>query len=161
MMLGHARAGDGHHGQQVLQADEVSGAGGEERELLGHPAEDPGGLGVEGNRVEFVLGALEHIQPACALSVLVVVILLVASPYLVRPGRQLSQSDDGDRHLGRKLGGIDPPAQDQDVGVEQALPGRLRCRVRASPRIGIAVLVVGGRVLVGAEAVQVASWRVA
>jgi hypothetical protein len=73
------------------------------------------------DRIELALGALEHVQPARALGMLVVITPLVAAQYLVRPGRQLGQRDGRDRYLRRQFAGIDPPAQDQDVRVEKPL----------------------------------------
>jgi hypothetical protein len=62
--------------------------------------------------------------------VLVVQVLLAVGADLVRPGGQFHEGDSADRHLVREFRGIDPAAQHQDVGVEQALPGRLRYRGR-------------------------------
>lgn len=59
---------------------------------------------------------------------------------------ELGQGDGGDRHLDGQFRGIDPLAQDADVGVEQTWA--------YSARIGVARLLLGRGVLTGPEGPQ-------
>ena len=74
------------------------------------------------------LSARWRISGRPALGALVVRSLLVVAPYLMRPGGQLRQGDGACRHRV----GIDP-SPDQDVGVEDALPGLLMVHMRCRP----------------------------
>jgi hypothetical protein len=87
--------------------------------------EDAGRFGAEGNRVELALSALQYFQASGALGVLVVHVLLAVATDFVRAGGQFRQRHGTDRHLVGQLTGIDPPAQDHDVRIEQALPRRI------------------------------------
>src|ERR1044072_7556608 len=138
--------GDGDNGEEVVQSSEVVGVGGEEGEAFGDgdsgdhqvgdptpwfastadpgradPAMDTGCFRVEGDGVELVLGALEDVHPPGAFSALVVIVLFLVPADFVRTRGQLGQGDGADRDLGGKLVGIDPPAQDHHIGVEESL----------------------------------------
>ncbi|EGJ77788.1 putative PilT protein domain protein [Streptomyces sp. Tu6071] len=145
-LVRHRRASDGDDGEESVQSLEVVGVGGEERKSLRHgdgsdhqvghpatglaaradhrgadPAVDAGGLRVERDGVELVLGTLEHIEAPGALGVFVVVALFLVAADLVGARGQLRQGDRCDRHLVRQLFGRDPFPQDHDVRVEEPL----------------------------------------
>jgi hypothetical protein len=158
LLVGDRGPGDRDDGHEAVQSPEVVGVGRVQREPFGDRAggdhevhgtaarlapgcDDGGGdapvdargLGVEGDRVELALGALQDLQAAGALGVLVVHVLLVVGADLVRAGGQLGEGDGADRHLLGQLGRVDPGAQDQDVGVEQALPRGLTAHTGSPP----------------------------
>src|ERR1700734_1520155 len=89
--------------------------------------------GVEGHRVEFVLGTLQYFQAPGAFGVLVVGVLIFVTADLMRAGRQFRERDGADCHLIGKLPRIDPAPQDQDIGVEDALPERFTAHTGCSP----------------------------
>src|SRR5215470_13982966 len=91
-LLRHLRAGDRGYGEQASESGEVARVRGEQRQAngdrggsdhqvgcpapgrssggyygRGHLAEGPGRLGVEWDRVELVLGSLQHVEPTGAL----------------------------------------------------------------------------------------------
>jgi hypothetical protein len=106
-------------------------AGGNDR--CRHAAEDAGCLGVERHRVKFALGALQDFKTPRALGTLVIGVLLVVAADFMRPSGQFRQGDGADRHLIGLLGRVDPPAQDQDIGIEHSLPGLLTAHMYCQP----------------------------
>src|SRR5580693_1067316 len=145
--LSNWRPCDAHDGKEGGQAGVVIGVSGVERQSFGDrgrgdhqvgdsppggaasgddsrgdTAEQAGCLGIERYGVELVLGALEDFQAPGSFGMLVVLVLLVVAADLVGPGGQFRERDGADRYLVGQLAGIDPRTQDQDVGVEHALP---------------------------------------
>jgi hypothetical protein len=106
-------------------------AGGDDRRR--YPAVDTGRLGVERQRVELALGALQDLQASRSLRMLVIQVLLVIAAHLMRAGRQLGEGNGADRHLVGELGGIDPPAGDEDAGIQQARPGKVTAHTGLLP----------------------------
>ena len=154
----NGRPGNREDPDEAIQTDEVVGIRREQRQPLGdgrggdhqvhdsaprltsgrhdrcrHAAEDAGRLGVEWDRVKFVLGTLQDLKAPRALGMLVISVLLVVAAHLVRASRQLRQRYGADRHLIGQLSGVDPATQDQDVGVEHALPVLLTAHTRCQP----------------------------
>ena len=147
--MGQRRPRDGNDANELLQPCVVDWVRGVQREALrdrggcdhqigdprawlaargndggSHPPIYPGRLGVERDRVELALGALQGLGAAGAFLVLVVQVLLAVGADLMRTGGQFGQGDRADCHLIREFRWVNPAAQDQNVGVEQALPGR-------------------------------------
>src|SRR6476660_441511 len=80
------------------------------------PAERTGRLAIECGRIELILRALQHIGAPGALDT---GSWVIAVDQMHTRG-QLGQRDCADRHLRRQRLRVDPTAQDEDVGVEQA-----------------------------------------